>query len=170
MQVGDIVSFEDALWSVRKIVRDHGMATLRRWDGQTVEVGRFADKTGKVRVVASPPTDWPYIVTPSRSRLGRITRLTRQRGADMTEFLPLEDWVPADPDQTGGSIFFRPGIVRQGEVIVAHHEGPRSGQSRITIPYRFGTIGERILRATPVTPPPPRTRHERLLDDDLEDK
>lgn len=165
MEIGDLITYQDRPWFVRKAVT-HSFLVV---DAQ----GQMASLVGddpEVTVLCSPVVDWPYVTARAPGILS-ITRSYLRKRSDTLE--RLVDFVQPEPTQQPGSVFFNPALgLAFGDVLVAHlSDQTGGGTARITIPRKFGTATQKKARKVKKAPPPPKppAAYSRLLDNDFDE-
>jgi len=171
MRVGDLITYRDRPWFVRKAVLGSFLAMDAQ--GQMVSL---AENDPEVTVTCSPVEEWPYVTARAPGILS-ITRSYLRKRSDTLE--RLVDFVQPEPTQQPGSVFFNPALgLAFGDVLVAHLSAHLSGgTARITIPRKFGTVPQKKAQkvkkeaaAAPPLPPKPPTTYDRLLNTDFDDE
>jgi hypothetical protein len=164
MNIGDIVTYENAYWKVITQSRAFRTCCLMTLDGTKAEVPDDSDvvEPRTVRVLCNPASQWPFAVLAGSSKPGPVQEI--RRGSQTLR--PFEEWVPSDFVRSGGAYFFNPSLkLRVGEVLVAVHAGGKL--SRITITRGFGTVRRKLARAIKPEIKAPQPAHERLLGADI---
>ena len=163
MDIGDIVSYENARWVVLSRDRGYRTCALSAWDGRRIDVSDTLDTgASPVLVVVHRPGTWPFVAVPMRPKSGRIVEVYRE--GLLLE--PFEDWVPSGMFSVGGPLFFNPTLrLRPGESLVLVHE--KGSRSRVILTRSFGTAIHKKKRAAgPWRPHRPKTAYDRLMGKD----
>jgi hypothetical protein len=162
MKTGDLIDLDGKRYQVGQFRRD--VRTFMVYD--VTGVGREVPDDIPHKVVAQPPSTWPFITSKEHPKHGAVASVqipSRQR-----ELTPLEDWAPSEPTRAGGSIFLNPALgLRLGDTV---NVTLRSGKIvRVTIQRSFASVPQRIERAA-AKPKEPKTAFDHLLEgDDDED-
>jgi len=160
---GDLFEFEGLRCIVERIDRNTRLAVLRRCqDGKSISVPDDLD----VKVLANPMAEWSTLTSPLKRKSGPLISIERPitgrvKPQILTQWV---DWVPADPAQEGGSLFFAPHVrLRVGDFLLGTH---KSGmQVRIIIPATFGTVTQKTSRSAPRKLKKEATIYDRMLQD-----
>lgn len=167
MKLWDLVEHDNRIWVVHRYI-DTKVAFLQSPDGQVTEVSFDADLHGNVRVIANPPSEWPYLMVRDNPRGRRITKVSRFRGIHRIDLLPFYEWSLSDPGRAGGALFLSPALRLQPSdtLLVSWAVGP---DTSVKVPRQFGTIGSKV-RHQEAKIQEPSTVYSRLLADTLEDE
>ena len=171
MQVGDIIELPVSEPDNRFRVLQHERMTrtykVIRWGSNELsEITDDLDATDdRCKVLCNPANEWPFVATKVRStRIGPVVSVLRS--SENRLLIPMDDWAPTDQLKAGGALFFNPALrLRQGEVLVATHQGGL--KTRISITQAFGSVKLRRKRAEIARKPPePLTAFDRILQED----
>jgi hypothetical protein len=167
MKVGDLLEYETRRWLVRKVEKRQHVAVIEGESGvRTIPDDFESQKDSGCTYIANPVSDWPTIAVPIRRGSGPILSFEQPRLNRRTlVFHRWIDWVPADPGQEGGSVFFNPDLhLKIGDFLLAKHKS--GAVNRVTVPVAFGTVNQRKARLAPKTRTDSPTVYDRLLDED----
>ncbi len=157
---GDVVLYRERRWLCLTVDGGMNQAVLRDAAGTVERVPVTEDERGDpilCKVVAQPSRNWLVIRTPTRVHWGPITRVDVPRGSVLLTLTLFEDWMPADPMQSGGPLFFSPELkLKTGEVILLTHRGGQ--RARLNVPFIRRTVAQHQKAAAP--PPPPEEEPE----------
>ena len=157
MRLGDLIFYGGRRWIVRRIERPTRTAILHDGDRTSETIPDDLDKTqaDQCQVIANPADDWPVVTMTARPKFGRLKKIGRPAlQGPVTELVLFQDWVVADPTQTGAAIFFNPMLnLRHGDLLLATYE---RGTARVQIPREFLSTAEKMARAAAPAPEPPR--------------
>lgn len=164
LRAGDIIEVQNRTPSRGLIVRLEGdQARGLDIHQQPFEVKATADEVGDCQVVAHPVVDWPFVQLPTASRplvLPSVGRPTRDQ-IEVLEY--LVDWYLAEPLRRGGALYLNPELwLRPQERLLLTFGEQTVG---IVIPRHFGTLAQRVKRASPPPPPKPKSLFARLVED-----
>ena len=175
MIVGDLVAYDGKRWLVSKVDRPLKVALLSILSddsGQKSEVPLEWENPpeSKLSVIANPTETWPFITVVGKKWAGPLLQIEQPRPRRHIRILHRgTDWVPVDPSQEGGVIFFDPALkLKIGDFLVGTH---RSGAIiRMTVPPTFGTVLARVARSAQVkkVEEGPKSSFNRILDEDDE--
>lgn len=169
MKVQDLVLYQSVRWLVIGHDEDYGTFQLYSQTGTRLKVAdEHEAKALGIELVANPASEWPMIAFPHKRGYGAFDTVSIP-GPRNRMLVSWVDWVPGNPVQEGGVIYFNPELrLKKGQTLMATFRSKKV--SRISVPLAFGTLAQRIENAeaikNPAPPPEPKTRFNRNILDD----